>query len=222
MTNLDDLERRIKERLAVSEERRRLEHDRVQQQMSELEARCRRYTMVADRLIQDVIRPRLDRMAQCFENASVPADRLSRHTAVVEFAHTLRFPATANLEFGITRDFEAKTLVIEYKLQILPSYISFQGEDRLLVPVDGVTDEEVAAWVETKLLAAVDTCLQLETADHYQAANQVIDPVCGMQFHKAQAAAAAEHHGLTYYFCLPACRDKFLADPEQYLARGGC
>lgn len=44
------------------------------------------------------------------------------------------------------------------------------------------------------------------------------DPVCGMTVVVATAAARAELHGRTYYFCCPGCRERFLAAPEHYLA----
>jgi len=46
---------------------------------------------------------------------------------------------------------------------------------------------------------------------------QLTDPVCGMA-----VTQASEHHfayqGSDYYFCCNGCREKFAADPEQYLA----
>jgi xanthine dehydrogenase accessory factor len=42
------------------------------------------------------------------------------------------------------------------------------------------------------------------------------DPVCGMTVEVATAAASAELHGRTYYFCCAGCRDRFLAAPERY------
>jgi P-type Cu+ transporter len=45
-----------------------------------------------------------------------------------------------------------------------------------------------------------------------------IDPVCGMEVNPASAAAQTTFRGQVYYFCNPHCRDKFLADPEKYLA----
>ncbi|MBX3295676.1 MAG: YHS domain-containing protein [Acidobacteria bacterium] len=44
------------------------------------------------------------------------------------------------------------------------------------------------------------------------------DPVCGMQVEETEAAAQAEHEGTTYYFCSPACKDKFEARPYDYLS----
>jgi signal transduction histidine kinase/YHS domain-containing protein len=44
------------------------------------------------------------------------------------------------------------------------------------------------------------------------------DPVCGMSV--SPDALGAEHAGHLYRFCSPACRDLFLAQPEQYVAPG--
>ncbi len=42
------------------------------------------------------------------------------------------------------------------------------------------------------------------------------DPVCGMTV-SADTKHVAEHQGETYRFCHAGCRDKFIANPEQYL-----
>jgi Cu+-exporting ATPase len=44
-----------------------------------------------------------------------------------------------------------------------------------------------------------------------------IDPVCGMTVDTASAAATATHEGKTYYFCHPHCKQRFLANPQQFL-----
>lgn len=44
------------------------------------------------------------------------------------------------------------------------------------------------------------------------------DPVCGMTVDPARAKGQHEHQGTTYYFCAPACRARFIADPARYLA----
>ncbi|MEB2346495.1 MAG: heavy metal translocating P-type ATPase [Deltaproteobacteria bacterium] len=43
------------------------------------------------------------------------------------------------------------------------------------------------------------------------------DPVCGMEV-AADAPLGAEHAGRVYRFCNPRCREKFVADPERWLA----
>ncbi|MEQ1720655.1 MAG: heavy metal translocating P-type ATPase [Nitrosomonas sp.] len=44
------------------------------------------------------------------------------------------------------------------------------------------------------------------------------DPVCGMQVDSHTAKHRAEHDEQTYYFCSAHCHDKFVAEPDIYLA----
>ncbi|MGH2740835.1 MAG: YHS domain-containing protein [Actinomycetota bacterium] len=48
----------------------------------------------------------------------------------------------------------------------------------------------------------------------------VRDPGCGMKVDPTTAAATVEFEGETYYFCSPACREQFRAQPDRY-APGG-
>jgi Cu+-exporting ATPase len=48
--------------------------------------------------------------------------------------------------------------------------------------------------------------------------SKVKDPVCGMMVDTHTAKHRYTHRGHTYYFCNPRCREKFIADPEKYLA----
>nr|WP_284736065.1 heavy metal translocating P-type ATPase [Dongia deserti] len=45
------------------------------------------------------------------------------------------------------------------------------------------------------------------------------DPVCGMTVDPHKTQHRASHQGRTYYFCSAKCREKFVADPAQYLAK---
>ena len=46
----------------------------------------------------------------------------------------------------------------------------------------------------------------------------VKDPVCGMEFERANAAAATDFHGHVFYFCSAGCKLHFLADPDRYVS----
>ncbi len=48
-------------------------------------------------------------------------------------------------------------------------------------------------------------------------AHAVKDLVCGMTVDPATAKHHATHNGKTYYFCAARCREKFVANPAQYL-----
>jgi Cu+-exporting ATPase len=49
-----------------------------------------------------------------------------------------------------------------------------------------------------------------------QKTGQLHDPVCGMKV-TSQSEHHYAHHGTDYYFCSNGCREKFAANPEQYL-----
>lgn len=44
-----------------------------------------------------------------------------------------------------------------------------------------------------------------------------LDPVCGSELEADQAATSVSHSGQAYFFCSPACKARFLEDPESYL-----
>ncbi|MGD8330656.1 MAG: XdhC family protein [Acidobacteriota bacterium] len=47
-----------------------------------------------------------------------------------------------------------------------------------------------------------------------------VDPVCGMSVPADGSKPHAEHAGITYHFCCSGCRDRFVADPGQYVEAG--
>jgi YHS domain-containing protein len=216
MGDLPDLERRIKEKLSLSEEREGLRRNHLQQQMAEAEARHQRYTALADRLMQEVIHPRMEKLKTLFDNARMPEARCSRHTCCCQFEHTDRFPATAFLEIGVTRDGEIKTVVLQSQLEILPVFFPVEAKHELTMLLDEVDENKAAAWVESRILHFVDAYLRLETSSH-QEGNLVTDPVCGMTVNKAFAPAQMTYQGQTYYFCVAECQARFAESPERYL-----
>jgi Cu+-exporting ATPase len=52
---------------------------------------------------------------------------------------------------------------------------------------------------------------------HTDTAHAAKDPVCGMTVDPHTAKHRATHNGQTYYFCAARCREKFVANPAQYL-----
>lgn len=52
---------------------------------------------------------------------------------------------------------------------------------------------------------------------HAHAAHMAKDPVCGMDVDPHTATLKADYRGITYYFCAPGCRTKFIANPDKYL-----
>jgi Cu+-exporting ATPase len=43
------------------------------------------------------------------------------------------------------------------------------------------------------------------------------DPVCGMTVSRADVGGQTGYQGKTYYFCSPACKERFDAEPARFL-----
>jgi len=61
-----------------------------------------------------------------------------------------------------------------------------------------------------------ETSVSLALKAMAQAAERLVDPVCGMTVTKEHAAASFAYQGKTYYFCSTACKDNFAKAPQQY------
>ena len=44
-----------------------------------------------------------------------------------------------------------------------------------------------------------------------------VDPVCGRELKRADAAGAIDYHGAVYFFCSEACHEQFVADPTLFV-----
>lgn len=43
------------------------------------------------------------------------------------------------------------------------------------------------------------------------------DPVCGMDVDESDPPAQTDYQGTTYFFCAEGCREKFEANPDEYV-----
>ncbi|HUU95287.1 MAG TPA: YHS domain-containing protein [Phycisphaerae bacterium] len=217
MSDVRELEHRVREKLQAAELRRQDHQEHMRQRMAVIAERDRRFNQFAGPLVEAVIRPRMAILPRLFENAELlePKSSAWNHCLCV-FRHTTRFPATAKLDLGVCPDDAVDSVLLTYRPEILPIYFEFDSRDQLAVPVDKVGQEHVATWVDEKIATFVEAYLRLEHADVYQRENMVKDPVCGMPVNKNWAAATMEHEGHMYYFCIEACRQRFAEHPDRF------
>lgn len=90
------------------------------------------------------------------------------------------------------------------------------------------TPEEIALSILAEIVqvrrAQGEEGVEMEAPPEAEASEtgptEALDPICGMTVQIAGARHTAEHGGETFYFCCGGCRERFLADPEQYAASG--
>lgn len=220
MDDLSELERQLQERLTAAKDRRLAEQATARHDMELHEQRAAKFAEIAQRLMHDIVRPRVLKLASLFPN-SHPTDKDESIGCgvVCKFDHTPEYPAGTKLDIGISADSAIENAILTYNLEILPIYFQFEGHDQLVVSLSAIDDGSVAAWVDGKLLDFTDTYLQLQVIDQYQQENMVVDPVCGMRINRTSAAATAEHNGQVYYFCAGQCQRKFAEDPGRYVTK---
>jgi len=220
MDTLNELEKRIKEKLALREHQRALQQNHTKQLMEELVTRMTRCDVVADGLMKTIICPRMQRVQKCLAALNPPQWDSTRHTCTLRFKHTSQFPATATLELSITRDGQGKTVMVDYAASILPLFVRLNAKDQLSMPLDAIDEAKVATWIEERVLEFVDAYLSVETTHQYLAENDAADPVCGMWVNKTDAAAKIEYQDTTYFFCTAECGKRFAENPQHYLSAG--
>lgn len=45
------------------------------------------------------------------------------------------------------------------------------------------------------------------------------DPVCGMAVTRGDMAGETAYQGRTYYFCSPACKERFDREPQRFIVQ---
>jgi YHS domain-containing protein len=213
MSALQELEQRINDHFAAAHRQNRSVPSRPQPSL----VACQRFGETADRLLREVICPRVEKLVTHFDNAELlePDEADHRYSCLCRFRATSRFPATARLEVILTHDEQVEHLLVLYRLEIGPTYVPFKGEVQVVFPIDKVDEEQLVRWMDDQIVDFVEAYLCFEFG--WVRPDLVVDPVCGMVLNQQCVAAQSEYRGKTYYFCVDNCRKKFAQDPERYL-----
>ena len=189
--------------------------DEADSYMAEIGDRRERFEELAHRLSDSVVRPRLEILAALFPNALVSKEQLI-HSLSCQFEYCDRFPAITTVEFSIEHDIRFERLILHTKARIMPVFVRFYEQDNLPLSLDSVNDEEVAEWVEERLLEFLDTYLRIDAVGGELNEQSATDPVCGMQILRTTAVATDSYYGHPYFFCSKDCHERFASDPTQY------
>ncbi len=189
------------------------------QQHKERNERLAAYSSNVVKIIDSIIRPRMEILADYFDNASITLTdpkQAAKSQCNSVFEITPQFPASVSFGFSIFPDVEIETMYIVCNLEILPVFVKYDKKETLTLESDSSDTAQIESWVETRILYFLDTYFQLTHIKQYQIRNLVFDPVCGIQVNKALVALTALYESNCYYFCSVDCHDKFLAETTRY------
>ena len=219
MSDLGPLEQGIQAQLKTDDDRNQRDRQDLQVHIADLERRHDLFSPTAAKVMTDVVQPRIEMLLNHFDNARLNEQPLPQHCrCICSFSHSDRFPATVDLTFGVAHDDQIRNVILYYDLDILPIFFKFKPHDEIVFPLELLTEAQLAAWVDQRILEFVETYLRLEQSDQYQQQTLVTDPVCGTRFRRSLSAAKQQYGGVIYFFCAEQCRAKFATAPQQYVS----
>ena len=218
MTEYHQLRTRIQDLISAQEEKKNLEKKQTESQMKKIEETDERLKVLASKVMSETILPCLEVLEECFDDVRIQPPS-SEHWVSILFNTEQRYPATVMMDLGVSVDPVSGKLHLVYRFRITPILMEYQGEDTLSLGLEAFDKAKACAFVEEKVFQASRAYLELQNHPAYLKENLVTDPVCGMTVNRAQAASV-EYQGKTYYFCVDACRERFLKDPVRYTGSG--
>lgn len=222
MTTINDFEHLISDTFTRVDEERGTEMRALAIEMEERIHLQDAFERLAERLVRDLLVPRLEIVARHFEGSALQHVRtLSGIFSTLTVPQTDRVPAATTLTMGVTFDPSSLSAALTYRLQIVPVLMEFEGRDDLPLRLEDPDTVVAAAWMERKLEGFVGTCLLLARDPRYRSMLRHTDPVCGMMVHSGSAVRRSEFRHQIYHFCSNACRERFDANPKYFVNRDG-
>jgi len=216
MNNLVDFAKRVEEQLAGTKREPRWDPAEAERYMAKVEMRRRRFGEIAVRLNDRLIQPRLEALASYFPNASL-TDNEPAWRCACWFGYCDRFPASTKVAFAVEHDIRFEKMAICYEASMMPVFIKLNQHDRLTAAIDEMNDDDVAEWIDKRLLEFLDAYLSIDRGGDEFEDEPVTDPVSGMRISRSSAAASDAYRGHPYYFCSIDCQANFARSPTAYV-----
>ncbi len=218
MTTHHEMRKQVEQPVRSTEARVQERVEQRREKMTDLEKRRERFDRQARQWMDEEILPRLSVLAQTFPNSVPPLVWEGGSRVTLRFSRNDRYPVDTCIDVAIEHDSGFESAWLTFEACIIPILMEYEREGRLEVDLREAASLSVARFVEERIVRFVSDYLRVRDPDSfYQRDLQVTDPVCGMAFRRAVAAASVVHEGRTYFFCVPRCRDLFEADPERYM-----
>lgn len=169
--------------------------------------RLEQFGQVCQRL-QGVWGPKLQALVDRFRDKVQVTPNVSptQREATLEFQSSL---ARIKLKFSASTDREARRLVLDYQLDLIPVLMQYKQHDHAEFPLEGIDDSAVGSWIDDRIVDFVETYLALNENEYYLKEHMVEDPVAGVRFPKFAAAASLDLNRRTYYFISEETRSEF-------------
>jgi YHS domain-containing protein len=206
----DDLTRRLD---AVMEEARarvkafQTEAETTRQAIAE---RFQKFLPIAEQIVA-IAREKLERLRERLKFDVTPSqvqnERFYSRSATLDVKTELA--GVVKLSFSLTHDSDARNILLDYNLEIIPVFFRFNPHARLVMPLEQYDEAAVRQWLDDRIVEFANAYLELHATKQYQERVMVSDTVAGITFPRYYAAATLDHEGRTYYFISEETRREF-------------
>jgi YHS domain-containing protein len=216
MSELVEFAKRVHEELSLASREPHWESSEAVKYMAEMSTRRESFARLATSLNNRVIRPRLETLARYFPNTSpIQVERDGQCSYWFGFCE--RFPASTKVSFSIDHDVPFEKAAICFEATMMPAFVKLNDQDKLIFPLENVNEEDVAGWVEERLLEFLQAYLRIDRGTDDFDEDVASDPVCGMRISRSQAVSNHNYLGHPYFFCSSQCAERFNSNPASFL-----
>ncbi|MBI2808892.1 MAG: hypothetical protein HYX68_28250 [Planctomycetes bacterium] len=220
MNDLNDLLARIETEASLQQER---QHRLQQERLLAFERRKCRFQdlyLPAMNRLKAIWFPRLELLKDKFQalaqrfGETVTSEAVSspspeeQHTGAMQLACDSPL-ARIRLTFSFFHDVDIRNLVVDYKLDIIPVFLRFDGESRLELALETFDDETLVEWLDNLIVNFFRTYLAMHENSTYLADQIVEDPIAKVRFPKYAAETVSQKNGNTFYFISPETKREF-------------
>jgi YHS domain-containing protein len=198
MCDTNDLAARIDGVISAAKDKMKAAQQELLHEHVDRQARLERYTAALPAL-QAVTKPRLELLAKRFGERVEITPHVSGNTRTARFAFKSPLAHITMTVSGFP-DREAKNVVVEYDLEIIPVLMQFESHAEFSTPIDNPDTAGLGQWLDDRIVGFVETYMKMHEIEHYTKDQYVEDPVAKVRFPKFAAGATLERDGQTYYF----------------------
>ncbi|MEO2091246.1 MAG: hypothetical protein ABGY75_17430 [Gemmataceae bacterium] len=198
MSDTSDLTARIDGVITATKDKMKSAQQDLLQDYQDRQKRLERFTAALPKL-QEVTKPRLELLAKRFGERVQITPHLSGNTRATKFAFKSPL-AQIVMAFSGSPDREAKNVVVEFDLQIIPTLMQFESHAEFTTPIDNPDLAGFGKWLDDRIVGFVETFMKMHETEYYTKDQYVEDPVAKVRFPKFAAGATLERDGQTYYF----------------------
>ena len=221
MSDIASLEQRLASLLSDAAERRAQEQTQREEEMKEVEPRRLHFEAISCAWVTDIVVPRLHALAHALPKAGDVEHVDGGSAARLKLGTSEEYPVAASLTVSIAPDARYERASVHVQPLLIPMLAGHPSASCCECEIDGKDAATLARFLDDQFVVFAESYLRVREPDSpHQRSSLVTDPVCGMTFHRSDAAESHEHEGRRFYFCASSCAERFRESPDRFLKSG--